>query len=351
MQFFIGITPSDEMQEKIISFQRSFANNGVPDSVEPYITVKSQGGLTEDKAWLTRIGDIAKNTKSFQQAFEGAGSFGDNVIFLKPVVSKELINLHKALFNATGSYEDPTNKYFEGDRYHPHMTLGGMKWGLTKEEAENMKERAQKEFGHPDYRAIYGTGCITRPDVCLILMNPTARNVSVHKDWKGLRASWLGTKNIWKLLYQLNLLDEKVFTATQNKKPQDWNDKFARSLYAELAKKKVFLTNLARSTQPDARPISNSVFAACVPLMEEEIRFIKPKVVITFGNQVSSALLKRPIKVSESRKKSFGIKTKDFDYTVYATYYPVGMGIMNMGKAVEDIKWILSKHATRKRSK
>lgn len=216
---------------------------------------------------------------------------------------------------------------------------------------EHLKSKTdllQKKFGHPDYRAIYGTGCITQPDVCLILMNPTARNISVHKKWKGLRAPWLGTKNIWKLLYKLDLLEEKTFITTQTKKPQDWDDKFARDLYKKLAVKKVFLTNLARSTQPDARPISNSIFAACTPLMEEEIDFIKPKVVITFGNQVSSALLKKPIKVSESRRKSFKLKTKDGNYTAYATYYPVGMGMMNMGKAVEDVKWILSKHASKK---
>ncbi len=143
-------------------------------------------------------------------------------------------------------------------------------------------------------------------------------------------------------------MDEQTFTATQNKKPQDWDDTFARDLHTKLASKKVFLTNLARSTQPDARPLSNSIFVACAPLMEEEIDFIKPKVVITFGNQVSSALLKRPIKVSESRRKSFELNTKNDNYTAYATYYPVGMGMVNMSKAVEDVKWILSKHAVKK---
>ncbi|MBI5140318.1 MAG: hypothetical protein HZA94_02645 [Candidatus Vogelbacteria bacterium] len=229
------------------------------------------------------------------------------------------------------------------------------RWNRTMDiQIKHLKSKTdllQKKFGHPDYRAIYGTGCITQPDVCLILMNPTARNVSVHKSWKGLRASWLGTKNIWKMLYKLDLLDKQTFAATQNKKTQDWDDTFSRDLYTKLASKKIFLTNLARSTQPDARPLSNSIFSACAPLMEEEIDFIKPKVVITFGNQVSSALLKRPIKVSESRRKSFELKTKNGNYTTYATYYPVGMGMMNMGKAVEDVKWILSKHIFKKTSK
>lgn len=183
-----------------------------------------------------------------------------------------------------------------------------------------------------------------RPDVCLVLMNPTARNVSVHKSWKGLRASWLGTKNIWKLLHQLGFIDKKTFVATQDKKPHEWDDAFSRTLYEDIAKKKVFMTNLARSTQPDARPLPNAVFSACVPLMEEEIAFLKPKVIISFGNQVSSALLKRPIKVSECRRKPFELNVGGKMYPVYPTYYPVGMGFMNMGKAVEDITWILAHH-------
>lgn len=202
----------------------------------------------------------------------------------------------------------------------------------------------QKKFGHPDYCPIYGTGCIDQPDVCLILMNPTGRNMSVHKNWKGLRASWVGTKNIWKFIYQIGLLDEKYLSATQAKKPNDWDAEFTKELYIELARKKLFLTNLARSTQPDARPIANSIFSSCVPLMKEEIDYIKPKVVITFGNQVSSALLEKPIKVSEARKTPFDLKTKGGSYTLYTVYYPVGMGMMNMGKAVEDVKWILSRY-------
>lgn len=148
MQFFIGITLPEAMREKIISLQRSFAGNGVPDGVEPHVTVKSQGGLTEDKVWLSKIESAMKNCSSFQISFEGVGNFAENVIFLKPAFSEDLVNLHKTLFDAVGSYEDPTNRYFENDRYHPHLTLGGMNWGLTKEEAIEMKRKAQQELGN-----------------------------------------------------------------------------------------------------------------------------------------------------------------------------------------------------------
>ncbi len=205
-------------------------------------------------------------------------------------------------------------------------------------------DRLQKLHGHPDYTALYGTGCINRPDLFLVLMNPTARNISVHKNWRGLKASWLGTKNFWKVLCQLNLISKSTFNAIQTKKPSGWDDPFCRTVYTELAKNKVFITNLGRSTQPDARPLANAVYSDCVPLMHEEIDAVRPKIIITFGNQVSSALLKRPIKVSESRKKHFDLEVKGKKYLVYATYYPVGMGFMNVGKAIEDVKWIVARH-------
>ena len=46
-------------------------------------------------------------------------------------------------------------------------------------------------------------------------MNPTGRNIASSKDWKGLKSPWIGTKNIWDLFIELDLLDkenvEKIF--------------------------------------------------------------------------------------------------------------------------------------------
>ncbi|OGH92833.1 MAG: hypothetical protein A2563_04160 [Candidatus Magasanikbacteria bacterium RIFOXYD1_FULL_40_23] len=147
MQFFIGITPPETISEKIISFQRNFLNNDVPNLVEPHITVKSTGGLTEDKLWLPKIESAINGFSKFQISFEGVGNFDENVIFLKPAFSQELINLHKTLFSAVGPYyKDPAKKYFENNEYHPHLTLGAIKWGLTKEDTLEMVEKARREL-------------------------------------------------------------------------------------------------------------------------------------------------------------------------------------------------------------
>ena len=42
-------------------------------------------------------------------------------------------------------------------------------------------------------------------------MNPTGRNIASSKEWKGRKSPWLGTKSIWKLVYNVGLLDENLF--------------------------------------------------------------------------------------------------------------------------------------------
>lgn len=74
--------------------------------------------------------------------------------------------------------------------------------------------------------------------------------------------------------------------------------------------------------------------------IKKEISIIKPKIVILFGNQVSSIVLGKKISVSEVRRKKFFKKIGGIVYTFYAVYYPVGNGRFNLDKAIEDIRWI-----------
>ncbi len=82
-------------------------------------------------------------------------------------------------------------------------------------------------------------------------------------------------------------------------KSDEWSEEFSEKLYKEIAAKKVYITNLAKCTQIDARPLSDKVFKEYLALTQEELAIVQPKHIITLGNQVSSILLGRPIKVSE----------------------------------------------------
>lgn len=199
----------------------------------------------------------------------------------------------------------------------------------------------QNRFGDKGLCTIYGAGETKSPKVCFVFMNPTSKNISTTSSWSGLRAPWLGTKNVWKLFNQIGILRDDLYKEIQEKKSTEWNNDFCNKVYSEIKKSGYFITNLAKCTKIDASPISNAVFKEYRNVMLEEIQLLNPKIVITFGNQVSSILLGKPTNVSSSRRVSHDLSIQRNTYRVFPVYYPVGQGMRNIGKAIEDIQYIL----------
>lgn len=203
-------------------------------------------------------------------------------------------------------------------------------------------DKLQKKYGAIELDSIYSDGCDKNPDICFVFMNPTKRNIASSKTWKGLKSPWIGTKNIWDLFYQLKLLDENVYKKIRKIKGKEWTENFANEVYEEVKKHKYFITNLGKCTQLDARPLPDSVYKEYLHLLEKEIEIINPKVIILFGNQVSSIVLKEKISVSQCRKKQFLKTINGKQYKCYAVFYPVGNGRFNIDKSIEDILYIKS---------
>lgn len=199
----------------------------------------------------------------------------------------------------------------------------------------------KKKYGARELDSIYNGGCENNLDICFVFMNPTGKNIASDKSWKGRKSSWLGTKNIWKLFYQVGLLSKDIFNLIQEKKPKDWDYQFCDLVYDEVKRNKIFITNLGKCTQIDARPLTDDVLKQYLNLLFKEVNLIKPKVIVTFGNQVSSIVLNKKISVSENRKISHELKIENDIYKVFPVYYPVGNGIFNIDKSIEDIKWII----------
>ena len=166
--------------------------------------------------------------------------------------------------------------------------------------------------------------------------------MAADRGWKGRRSPWIGTKNIWKLFYQIGLLSGNVFNDIQQLKPNQWTEEFADKVYNDVNEHKVFITNLGKCTQLDARPLPDSVYLEYLELLHQEIDIARPKLIVSMGNQVSSILLERKISVSQCRRKGFTKDILGHSYAIYPVYYPVGNGMMNMGKAVDDLTYILS---------
>lgn len=205
---------------------------------------------------------------------------------------------------------------------------------------KNEYEKMQQIYGDKTLKSINFGGCDKNPDICFVFMNPTSKNIASDPSWKGIRAPWIGTKNIWDLFVATNLFDIDIYNEIKNKKATEWDKEFAEKVYSEVKRNKIFITNLGKCTQIDARPIQNSIYERYLSLLEKEIEIVNPKVIILFGNQVSSVFLKEKISVSQCRKKEFIKNINGKEYKCYSIFYPVGNGRFNIDKSIEDILWV-----------
>lgn len=211
---------------------------------------------------------------------------------------------------------------------------------MKLEELKSKYDKLQEKYGAKELDSIYNGGCTKNPDICFVFMNPTKRNIASSKDWKGIKSPWIGTKNIWDLFYRLDLVDEKIYEKIKKIKGSEWTEEFAEEVYGDVKKHKYFITNLGKCTQVDARELPNSVYEEYLDLLKQEIEIVNPKVIVLFGNQVSSIVLNKKISVSQCRKQLFTEEINSKKYRFYSVYYPVGNGRFNINKSIEDIKYI-----------
>lgn len=202
-------------------------------------------------------------------------------------------------------------------------------------------DKLQLKYGDKELDSIYSGGCSNNPDICFVFMNPTSRNIASSKSWKGLKSPWIGTKNIWSLFFILNLLDKAIYERIRSIKGKEWTEDFASEVYDNVCKHRYFITNLGKCTQIDARPLPDSVYKKYLHLFEKEIEIINPKVIVLFGNQVSSLVLNDKISVSQCRKKLFNLDINGKKYKCYSVFYPVGNGRFNIDKSIEDISYVI----------
>ena len=206
----------------------------------------------------------------------------------------------------------------------------------------NTYKKMQEIYGDKDLDSVFGGGQEQSPDICLVFVNPTARNIASSKEWKGIKYQWLGTKQIWNFLTKCGIFDSDLNEEIQSKKAKDWDYDFADKVYQEVKNKNIYITNLAKCTQKDARYLPDSVFHSYKKEFLKELELINPKKIIMFGNQVSSILLNQPISVGTCRKKKFQLNTGKKTFESYAVYYPVGNGFFNAEKAIQDIQSIMN---------
>jgi 2'-5' RNA ligase len=128
--YFIAIIPKREVREKITAFKQDFANrfnSTYALKVYPHITLKapfkfSPNAHAELLRWFS---DLHVLQKQFTIQLKDFGAFGNKrnpVVFVQPVVTKELQALQQQLI-ASFSSVFPGNTHPTDLDFHPHMTI------------------------------------------------------------------------------------------------------------------------------------------------------------------------------------------------------------------------------------
>lgn len=155
MQYFIGIVPPEELKSKITNFQKKYNFQGMTAAVEPHLTLKAQGGLTEDKTWIDGVRKICANFSSFELTVGDPHIFGRDILYLS-AQSPELVELHNVLVRTISPTQEFIKKYFELEDFTPHITLAKTFNGITQGELKTMKRLAEEELqSYPVFRVTF----------------------------------------------------------------------------------------------------------------------------------------------------------------------------------------------------
>jgi len=205
--------------------------------------------------------------------------------------------------------------------------------------------KLDRELNHNNsLKPILGCGKKEKPKFMFLFINPTKRNVSSNPNWKGLRAPFIGTKNVWKVFYKAGLFEDELMKSIEHN--ERWSYEFANDVYRYMEGNDFYLTNIVKSTKNDASQPKSKEINLFIPLLKKEIEIVKPRYIICFGLIPFNSLIKEKIKLSnyfdtftKTRELiSYDLNINAFKTKVIPCYFPVGRG--NPKKAIELLKFI-----------
>jgi len=91
---------------------------------------------------------------------------------------------------------------------------------------------------------------------------------------------------------------------------------------ADLEREKIFITNVVKCRPPKNRAPKKEEVAACRPWLEEQIKILKSKLIITLGSLALNWFLP-DLKISEVHGQIRKLKIKKLKFKIFPVYHPV----------------------------
>jgi DNA polymerase len=99
---------------------------------------------------------------------------------------------------------------------------------------------------------------------------------------------------------------------------------------AGLKRENIYITNIVKCRPPGNRAPRNDEIKACAPYLEEQIKELKPKIIVLLGNSAARALLDKTIQLT----KAHGTTYKKDNIIYFIMYHPASALYLNKLKKV-----------------
>ncbi len=126
MNYAIELVFDEDSQKTINKLRNQLSENGVHDEAVKLNHVSIGDYKTDDIEGLkNKIIEFSKTIKPFELSLVSVGTFmtKENVIFLEPVMTKELMDIHRRFIEFMKDFDGELNQYYDIDKWMPHCTI------------------------------------------------------------------------------------------------------------------------------------------------------------------------------------------------------------------------------------
>ena len=126
MNYAIELVFDDESQKLISNIRKKLSDYGVHDEAVKLNHISIGDYKTDNIEELkNRVKNFSKTIKPFELSLVSVGTFmtNENVIFLEPIMTEKLIDVHKQFIDYMKDFDGELNQYYDIDKWMPHCTI------------------------------------------------------------------------------------------------------------------------------------------------------------------------------------------------------------------------------------
>jgi hypothetical protein len=181
------------------------------------------------------------------------------------------------------------------------------------------------------YRHVPGGGWTDQPELMLVFINPTVRNITAHADWPGPRFPFAGKPKLWHILAEAGLISADT---PQQMAQLGHTPPMVEGLIAAAREARLYLTNAVKCVDDGSNLPAAERVAAGWPLLQREIGLVRPRLIVALGlipfgvlTGLSVRLADQLWDAEQGRINFYPSRPIDGrSYPVFPCYFPTGRG-------------------------